>query len=120
MVDDDLMVREVLAASLTRAGFSCVGCANGAEALAAGRDREVDLALVDLRLPDMDGVEVARRLKAGVAANRFLPVVLITGSDAIEERIRGFDAGCDDFIGKPISLQSEGSMTQEQYDIVLL
>ncbi len=104
LVDDDPVVREVLSESLTRAGFRCIGCATGAEALGEFRDRRIDLALVDLCLPDQDGIEVVRQLKAGAGDRSFLPVVLITGSDAIEERIRGFDAGCDDFIGKPINL----------------
>jgi len=104
LVDDDAELRTMLSANLEREGHRCIACENGAVALERFAEQGADLALVDLMLPDFDGVELAKRLKGEVGDGGFLPVVLITAAEGVQERVRGFGAGCDDFLGKPINL----------------
>ncbi len=104
LVDDDEQILELLVRDLEGEGHRCIACATGGDALARFAEDGADLALVDLMLPDFDGVELARRLKEEVEDGGFLPVVLITAAEGVEERVRGFSAGCDDFLGKPINL----------------
>ena len=104
IIDDDDVLRQLLIDNLTHEGYECTSWPTGGEGVASHAREPADLALVDLRLPDLDGVEVVRQLKASVADQSFFPVILITGVEHTEERIRGFNAGCDDFLGKPINL----------------
>ncbi len=104
IIDDDEGLRQLLTDSLCHEGYQCTSWPTGGEGLASHEREPFDLALVDLRLPDMDGADVVRQLKASVADQSFFPVILITGVEHTEERIRGFNAGCDDFLSKPINL----------------
>ncbi|HUH00923.1 MAG TPA: response regulator [Kofleriaceae bacterium] len=108
VIDDDAEVREVLAASLTNDGHVVVGVGTAAMARGMLAAEEFDIALVDLRLPDADGIDLAMELKSRQVA-QFFPVVLITGDDDSEERLRGFRAGCDEFLSKPVSLFELGA-----------
>jgi len=73
----------------------------GATGLEAARSRDYDLLILDLGLPDMDGLEVCRRLRAADVA---APVLMLTARDEVEDRVRGLDAGADDYLGKPFAL----------------
>ncbi len=101
VVDDALMVREMLSRRLARRGFEVSGAASGREALAHCAERSPDLILMDVRLPDLDGLEVTRRLRAGGAAPS--PLILAMSGDAEDEdRQRALAAGADGFVDKAL------------------
>jgi putative two-component system response regulator len=101
IVDDELQNREVLRRLMTRLGYEATTASDGDAALrAVGTDRP-DLVLLDVRMPGIDGIEVCRRIKTE-KTTRLVPVVLITTVTSSEDRVRGIDAGADDFISKPL------------------
>ena len=101
IVDDEFSARTGLAKLLGREGFEVNQAGDGPAALLACAAFRPDLILLDIVMPGMDGFEVCRRVKA-VPETRLTPVVLITGLSATEDRIRGINAGADDFLSKPI------------------
>jgi two-component system, OmpR family, response regulator MprA len=101
IVDDDRSLREALRRALLLGGYETVSAANGREALARVTDATPDALVLDVGLPDLDGLEVCRRLRAG--GNR-VPVLMLTARDAIEDRIEGLDAGADDYLVKPFDV----------------
>jgi two-component system, OmpR family, response regulator MprA len=101
IVDDDRSLREALRRALVLGGYETVSAANGREALAQVADATPDALVLDVGLPDLDGLEVCRRLRA--AGNR-VPVLMLTARDAIEDRIDGLDAGADDYLVKPFDV----------------
>jgi two-component system response regulator MprA len=101
IVDDDRSLREALRRALVLGGYDTVSAANGREALAQVADATPDALVLDVGLPDLDGLEVCRRLRAG--GNR-VPVLMLTARDAIEDRIDGLDAGADDYLVKPFDV----------------
>jgi two-component system, sensor histidine kinase and response regulator len=104
VVDDDQELLATVSRSLQRSGYECVVATRGDDALAELETSAVDLAIIDLRLPEMDGVDLARAIKERVGHGEFLPVMVITGSDGLDERVRALNAGCDDFLAKPIHI----------------
>ena len=104
LVDDDADILTVLGSGLERAGYRVVGVGSAAAAREAMVGGDVDLAIVDMGLPDADGAGLVADLKQAAPAGSFFPVVLITGAEDSEARMRGFRAGCDDFLGKPVNL----------------
>ncbi|WP_327710986.1 response regulator transcription factor [Streptomyces sp. NBC_00464] len=100
VVEDEPNLLEVLAGSLRYAGFDVITAATGQEALAEARRSRPDAVVLDVMLPDMDGFEVLRRLRAGAP----VPVLFLTARDATEDKIRGLTIGGDDYITKPFSL----------------
>lgn len=101
VVDDvDVNVR-LLEAKLTLEYYDVLTCNDGSTALALAAEAQPDLVLLDVMMPGMDGFETCRRLKAQVET-RHIPVVLVTALDGREDRIRGLEAGADDFLTKPI------------------
>jgi two-component system OmpR family response regulator len=83
-------------------GFEVVTAADGTGALRCAGEFEPDLVVLDVMLPDLDGFEVARRLRA---AGRAVPVLFLTARDAVEDRISGLTVGGDDYVTKPFSLE---------------
>jgi two-component system, OmpR family, response regulator len=102
VVDDEPTVRELLAATLRFAGFAVSSAATATEALAVARREPPDLVLLDVMLPDMDGFEVVRRLRAGGAR---VPVLFLTARDAPADKVHGLTLGGDDYVTKPFDLQ---------------
>ncbi len=102
VADDDWLNRDLLQAYLTASDCEVLTASNGEEALTQALSYSPDLALIDVQMPKMDGLELCRRLKA-TAATRFVPVVIITALDSEEEKLNAFEAGADDFITKPYS-----------------
>lgn len=101
VVDDvDVNVR-LLEAKLTIEYYDVLTCNDGATALDLATEHQPDMILLDVMMPGMDGFETCRRLKAR-AETRHIPVVLVTALDGREDRIRGLEAGADDFLTKPI------------------
>ena len=102
VVDDVLANVRLLEVRLKAEYFDVKTALNGADALEiAARDR-VDLVLLDVMMPGMDGLEVCRRLKAQ-PETAHVPVVMVTALDGAEDRIKGLEAGADDFLTKPVS-----------------
>lgn len=100
-VDDHPLNLELLGEYLEGTGCVFVTAADGEEALDAVRRWQPDLVLLDVVMPRLDGIEVCRRIKSD-AANRHLPVVLVTSLGSTEDRVRGLEAGADDFLTKPV------------------
>jgi adenylate cyclase len=103
VVDDTPQNVKLLADLLTVKGYAVVTAASGAEALARVEADRPDLVLLDVVMPGMSGYEVCRQIRAD-AATGILPVVMVTALDPTVERIKGLDAGADDFLTKPINL----------------
>jgi len=100
VVEDDPQVRAMLTRALRYEGFEVAAACDGAEAMAALRASRPDLMLLDLLLPDADGVELSRRLRA---RGDQLPILMLTARDTISDRVAGFEAGADDYLVKPFS-----------------
>ena len=101
IVDDLLPNIKLLEARLTAEYFDVLSATNGPEALALCREDRCDIVLLDVMMPGMDGFEVCRRLKAD-PATAHLPVVMVTALDQPADRVRGLEAGADDFLTKPV------------------
>lgn len=100
-VDDQIENIELLEAYLEPEGFELVRAEDGFDALAKISGGRIDLVLMDVMMPGMDGFEATRRIRQD-AENRLLPIILITALRGREDRVRGIEAGCDDFISKPV------------------
>jgi len=88
---------------LTRAGFTVVVATNGVKGVAMATSEQPDLILMDLTLPDIDGEEATRRIKADPATNR-IPVIALTANAMSGDREKAIAAGCDDFDTKPVAM----------------
>lgn len=99
IVDDDPQIRDVLRIALKQAGHSVSEAGDGAEGLAKARNGKADLIVLDIGLPEMDGLEVCRRLRA----ERDVPVLFLTARDDEIDRVLGFELGGDDYVTKPFS-----------------
>src|SRR5215813_2180605 len=102
VVDDVPANVKLLEARLSAEYFDVITASSGAEALAMCARAECDIILLDVMMPDMDGFEVCRRLKSDPATH-FIPVVMVTALDSPADRVRGLEAGADDFLTKPVS-----------------
>ena len=101
VVDDDEGIRSLLARILSTNGYGVDFASDGSTALAAVKSTLPDVVLLDLNIPEPDGFEVCRRLKLD-AATRLTPVIIVSGLDAREDRVKGLAAGADDFLTKPV------------------
>jgi two-component system cell cycle response regulator len=102
VVDDILANVKLLEARLTAEYFDVVSAMNGLEALTVCAEVMPDIVLLDVMMPGMDGFEVCRRIKAN-PATAHIPVVMVTALDQISDRVKGLEAGADDFLTKPVS-----------------
>jgi len=102
VVDDNAANRDVLERRLTREGHTVVPAATGAAALKLIGEREFDLVLLDLIMPEMSGFEVLRRLKA-TAETKDIPVIVISALDEIDSVVRCIEAGAEDYLSKPFN-----------------
>jgi two-component system, OmpR family, phosphate regulon response regulator PhoB len=104
VIEDEADIRQVLDYNLKSAGHEVVEAARGSDGLRLLREREPDLVLLDLMLPDMPGTEVCRAIKDN-PATRLLPVVMLTARGEEIDRVVGFEIGADDYITKPFSVR---------------
>jgi two-component system cell cycle response regulator len=102
VVDDVPANVKLLEARLSAEYFDVITAVSGVEALAICERAECDVVLLDVMMPDMDGFEVCRRLKSSPATHH-LPVVMVTALDQPSDRVKGLQAGADDFLTKPVS-----------------
>ncbi len=99
IIDDDPQIRGVLRIALKQAGHDVAEAGDGAEGLAKARSGKADLIVLDIGLPEMDGLELCRRLRADNEA----PVLFLTARDDEIDRVLGFELGGDDYMAKPFS-----------------
>ncbi|NKZ07448.1 response regulator transcription factor [Actinomadura latina] len=99
VVEDEREIRDLLRRYLERAGYAVMTTGSGAEAIRLVSERSVRLMVLDLGLPDVDGLDVLRAARA----DGEVPVVVLTARSAVEDRIRGLESGADDYVTKPFS-----------------
>jgi two-component system cell cycle response regulator len=102
VVDDVHANRKLLEARLAADYFEVMTATSGAEALAICERGQCDIVLLDVMMPGMDGFEVARRIKASPATHH-IPIIILTALDQPSDRVRGLEAGADDFLTKPVN-----------------
>ncbi|MDB5341577.1 MAG: mprA 2, partial [Planctomycetaceae bacterium] len=100
IVEDQTPLLESLTRGLREEGYEVLPAATVAQALVHIREKPVDVIVLDLMLPDRDGLSLIRELRATGFAN---PILIITARDAVEDRVAGLDAGADDYLIKPFS-----------------
>ncbi len=101
LVDDEPMNRDALERRLSRAGYRVLTAESGAEALAVAAADRVDLVLLDVMMPGMDGIATLRRLRQSRSVSE-LPVIMVTAKDATEDVVEALDAGANDYVTKPV------------------
>jgi two-component system, OmpR family, response regulator MprA len=101
VVEDDEQIASFLRRGLGYEGYEVEVSTDGASALNHVRDNLPDVVILDLMLPEMDGLEVCRRLRA---AHSSLPILILTARDSVSDRVQGLDAGADDYMVKPFAL----------------
>ena len=101
VVEDDPAMADLLVRALTREGHAVDRADKGVDALWAATEREYDAVVLDAMIPEPDGFEVCRRLRA---AGRWMPILLLTARDRVDDRVAGLDAGADDYLTKPFAL----------------
>ncbi len=102
IVEDNRALSDMIAAHFRERGFTVDAMLSGADALAAAKSTTYDTVVLDLGLPDTDGLDVLRALRAGEDA--MVPVLILTARDRLANRIAGLDAGADDYILKPFDI----------------
>ncbi|GAA4709815.1 response regulator transcription factor [Phytohabitans rumicis] len=102
VVDDEATLTDLLSMALRYEGWQVRSAGNGMTAVRMAREFEPDAVVLDVMLPDLDGLEVLRRLR-GVMPD--VPVLFLTARDAVEDRVAGLTAGGDDYVTKPFSLE---------------
>ncbi len=107
LVEDDPGISEPLARALRREGYEVDVVMDGPSALRALRDRPPDLLILDVMVPGVDGLEIARRLRAAESAEGLpaTPVLMLTARDAVPDRVAGLRAGADDYLIKPFDFE---------------
>jgi DNA-binding response OmpR family regulator len=101
VVEDELNIASAVALELGHGGYESRVVEDGPEALAVWSEWGPDLVLLDLGLPTLDGVEVCRRIRAA----SHTPIIVLTARGSVQDRVCGLDAGADDYIAKPFSLE---------------
>jgi DNA-binding response OmpR family regulator len=117
VVDDDPDTVSILARHLQREGFVAIEAVSGAECLRIVREHPVDVILLDLMMPEMDGFAVCRALKddSGTAE---IPVIMITARDDLDARAEGMRLGVSDFLAKPVFRRQLANRIRAQLDMI--
>jgi two-component system response regulator MprA len=102
VVDDDPNLLRMLRRGFVLAGYTVAAAEDGEAALRTVREREPDLVVLDVMMPEVDGLEVARRLRA---ADSRVPIVMLTARGQLEDKLAGFESGADDYLPKPFAFE---------------
>ena len=113
LVDDDATNRNLVSEILDLCGYESIQASSGAEALTILTDQAVDVILLDIMMPDMDGWEFCRQLKQSINLAH-IPIIMLTGLVDDESRQKSFDVGADDFISKPFKMDDLVSRIEKQ------
>src|SRR5437764_6341130 len=105
VVDDEEHITELVAMGLGYNGFDVERVSSGREALTAIEKRKPDLVVLDVMLPDLDGFEVARRLRQTEGAGTRVPIIFLTARDTTQDKVEGLRLGSDDYVTKPFSIE---------------
>lgn len=102
IVDDEPNIIEFLRMGFGYEGFEIAVATNGNDAVQQARQVEPDVVILDIMLPGLNGIEVAKRLRAG---GRDVPIIMLTARDAVDDRVSGLDSGADDYVTKPFAFK---------------
>lgn len=105
VADDEDHITELIAMALGYNGYDVERVASGRAALAAAEDRCPDLIVLDVMLPDLDGFEVARRIRSAEGAASHVPIIFLTARDTTADKVAGLRIGSDDYVTKPFSIE---------------
>lgn len=100
IAEDDSDLNEIIVKKLSAEGYAVDSCLDGREALAFLESIPYDAAVLDIMMPEMNGLEAVRRLRAG---GNMTPVIFLTARDTVEDRVKGLDTGANDYLVKPFS-----------------
>jgi DNA-binding response OmpR family regulator len=117
VVDDDQDTVVILARHLQREGFVPVPVSSGTECLKLIRDENIDVILLDLMMPDMDGFQVIKALKKDPETSE-IPVIMITARDDVDARTEGMRLGVSDFLAKPVFRRQLATRVRAQLEVV--
>lgn len=117
VVDDDPDTVSILARHLQREGFVAIEAISGAECVRIAQERPVDVILLDLMMPDMDGFQVCRALKEDPRTAE-IPVIMITARDDLDARAEGMRLGVSDFLAKPVFRRQLANRIKAQLDML--
>src|SRR2546421_9495066 len=115
VVDDDPDTMSILVRYLQREGFAATQATSGAECLRLATSHPIDLILLDVMMPDMDGFAVCRALKTN-ASTAEIPIIMLTARDDVDTRAEGIELGVSDFISKPVLRRELTSRIHAQLD----
>src|SRR5712692_3106177 len=117
VVDDDPDTVSILARHLQREGFVAIEAISGAECVRIAQERPVDVILLDLMMPDMDGFAVCRALKENPRTAE-IPIIMLTARDDLDARVEGMRLGVSDFIAKPVLRRQLGNRINAQLEML--
>ena len=109
VVEDEAVLREALRTQFTKAGFNVDVAQDGEEGLFAGTEYPLDVAVIDLGLPKIPGLELIRKLRA---AGKSFPILVLTARDRWQDKVEGLQAGADDYVAKPFHFEEVHARVQ--------
>jgi two-component system, OmpR family, alkaline phosphatase synthesis response regulator PhoP len=103
LVEDEKSIRELVAQQLRRVGYDCEAVADGREGLALSLSRPFDVVVLDLMLPNVDGMTICRTIRTQ-GVNQHVPILMLTAKRAESDKVLGFESGADDYVTKPFGV----------------
>ena len=112
IVDDDVDSLKLIGLMLQRHGYKVIAASAGNQALAKAEAEVPDLIILDVMMPDMNGLEVCRRLRDNPTTGE-IPIIMFTAKTLIDDKVKGFEAGADDYLTKPINIEELVNILQK-------
>lgn len=103
VVDDEHHILELIQFNLESNNFDVITCDNGEDAVGVASDEDIDIIILDLMLPGIDGIEVCKRIRQ--SSNKRVPIIMLTAKGEENDKIKGLDIGADDYMTKPFSIR---------------